>query len=233
MRVGAVLTAAGSGRRFGAEVPKALVPLAGRSLVVHAALTLERTAAVQHLVVTAPPDHLRAIESAVATACAIPVTVVPGGPTRQASVAAGLAALHGCEVILVHDAARPLASVTLMQRLIDQVQQGHEAVVPGVPVTDTIKEVDDARPPRALRTVERSGLRAIQTPQAFRSATLRRAHAAGAELAGEEATAVSDDAGLAERCGTTVRVIEGEPRAMKITTPHDLALAELFATEER
>src|SRR5699024_12793486 len=70
-------------------------------------------------------------------------------------------------------------------------------------------------------------------PQAFRSETLRRAHAAGAQLAGQEASAVSDDAGLAERCGITVRVIEGEPRAMKITTPHDLALAELFATEER
>jgi len=231
--VGAVLTAAGSGRRFGAPVPKALVPLAGRALVVHAALALEHTAAVQQLVVTAPQAHLPAIESAVSAACSIPVTVVAGGPTRQASVAAGLKALSGCEVVLVHDAARPLASVGLMQELIDQVQQGHDAVVPGVPVTDTVKEVDDAHPPRAVRTVERTSLRAIQTPQAFRSETLRRAHAAGAQLAGQEASAISDDAGLAERCGITVRVIEGEPRAMKITTPHDLALAELFATEER
>src|SRR5699024_5442014 len=97
------------------------------------------------------------------------------------------------EIVLVHDAARPLASTGLVRRLVQTVRAGHPAVVPALPVIDTIKEVDDADPPRAVRTVERRHLRAVQTPQAFRAELLRRAHASAAHLAGGEATAASDD----------------------------------------
>ncbi|WP_147915971.1 2-C-methyl-D-erythritol 4-phosphate cytidylyltransferase [Ruania zhangjianzhongii] len=230
---GAVLTAAGSGSRLGAAVPKALVELAGTTLVAHAAARLAGSGRVRHLVVTGPGDQLTEVRAAVRAVCAIPVEVVPGGPTRQASVAAGLAALDASnEIVLVHDAARPLASTALIAQLIDTVASGHDAVVPALPVTDTIKEVDDADPPRAVRTIARERLRAVQTPQAFRASLLRTAHRDAALLAADEHTAVSDDAGLVERLGHEVRVIEGESRALKITTRHDLAIAALFLEEE-
>lgn len=230
---GAVLTAAGSGSRLGAAMPKALVELAGVPLVAHAAARLARSGRVGQLVVTAPADCIARVRAAVQAVCAIDLEVVPGGVTRQASVASGLAVLDAQhEIVLVHDAARPLASVPLIDRLIDTVANGYDAVVPAVPVTDTIKEVDDAEPPRAVRTLARAQLRAVQTPQAFRASLLRAAHAEAAPLATDERTAVGDDAGLVERLGHEVRVVEGEPRALKITTGHDLAIAALFLEED-
>lgn len=230
----AVLTAAGSGSRLGAGVPKALVELAGVPLVAYAAARLAGSGRVRSVVVTAPGDQVAAVRAAVTAVGATGVEVVPGGPTRQASVAAGLAALDDQEqIVLVHDAARPLASTALIDRLIRSVAAGHDAVVPAVPVTDTIKEVDDGDPPRAVRTLARAALRAVQTPQAFRAALLRAAHAEAAHLAGDERTAVSDDAGLVERLGHEVRVIEGEAGALKITTSHDLAIAALFLEESQ
>lgn len=228
-----MLTAAGSGERFGGSAPKALVPFGDMPLVAHAARALQRAGVVQQLVVTAPAGRQQEIGAAVVVCCTVPTVVVAGGPSRQASVAAGLAALSDCDVTLVHDAARPLASPELIRALVHQVQSGDDAVVPGVAVTDTIKEVDGASVPHAIRTIERSALRAIQTPQAFRTGPLRRAHAAAADLARSEATAISDDAGVVERVGVPVRVIDGEARAMKITTPDDLALAEFYLREER
>jgi len=231
--VAAVLTAAGTGSRLGADLPKALVLLAGLPLVAHAAARLADSGQVHELVVTAPAEHLPAVRAAVAAVVHLPVQTVAGGPSRQASVAAGLAALdRRPEIVLVHDAARPLASTGLVRRLVQTVRAGHPAVVPALPVIDTIKEVDDADPPRAVRTVERRHLRAVQTPQAFRAELLRRAHAAAAHLAGGEATAASDDAGLVERLGSEVRVVAGEATAMKITTARDLAIAELLLAEQ-
>ena len=230
---GAVLTAAGSGSRLGATVPKALVELAGVPLVAHAAARLAGSGRVRQLVVTAPADCIAEVRAAVTAVGATGVEVVAGGSTRQASVAAGLAALDTRdEIVLVHDAARPLASPGLIAQLIDTVAGGHNAVVPAMPVADTIKEVDDGDPPRAMRTLTRAGLRAVQTPQAFRASLLRAAHAAAAQLAADERTAVSDDAGLVERLGQEVRVIPGEARALKITTRHDLAIAALFLEED-
>ena len=222
---------------MGHSLPKALVPLGAQSLVVHAAhnLLAARAAGDRHvrlLVVTAPVEHVGALRDALQGLDA-DVRVVPGGPTRQASVAAGLAELDtvadGLDVVLVHDAARPLAPPALIARVIDAVLDGHGAVVPGLPVTDTIKQVAaGSAVERVLATVPRADLRAVQTPQGFAPELLRRAHATFAAAADDEATAASDDAGLVERLGEAVWVVAGDERATKITTPRDLAVATLL-----
>lgn len=249
MSVAAVLTAAGSGSRLGHELPKALVPLGGEPLVVHAArrLLAARTAAGEHvetLVVTAPADHVDTVRSLL-EGLGGDVVVVRGGPTRQSSVAAALDVLvsrDGVDVVLVHDAARPLVPPALVARVVEAVRSGHDAVVPGVPVTDTIKQVGApgaaAAPATAttvappvvepvVRTVPRGDLRAVQTPQGFRLDVLAAAHAHGAHVAHDEALAASDDAGLVELAGGTVWVVAGHEDAAKVTTARDLAVAEL------
>jgi 2-C-methyl-D-erythritol 4-phosphate cytidylyltransferase len=144
------------------------------------------------------------------------VTVVAGGAERGDSVAAGLAALSDrVGIVLVHDAARCLTPADVFGRVVDAVRHGAVAVVPGVPVVDTIKVVDSAG--RVVATPERSQLRAVQTPQGFRRDVLERAHA--------ESSEATDDAGLVERLGETVLVVEGDPRALKVTTPADLEAA--------
>ena len=164
-----------------------------------------------------------------------PLQVVAGGATRQASVAAGLAALGAHlddeTTVLVHDAARPFASPALVARVAAAVAAGHGAVVPGLPVTDTVKRVGradgtGAEPVRG--TVERADLRAVQTPQGFRLGVLRRAHDEAARHAHDESLAATDDAGLVERLGLDVWVVPGDERAAKITTARDLRVAELL-----
>lgn len=232
----AVLTAAGSGTRLGHELPKALVPVRGEPLVRHAARRL-LAAGVDALVVTAPADHLGDVRAALEGL--EPVVVVPGGATRQASVAEGLAALpRGVDdhaVVLVHDAARPFAPPELVARVVDAVRAGHGAVVPGLPVADTIKTVahpDAHGAGRVVATLPRAELRAVQTPQGFDLALLRRAHAAAAATAHDESLAAGDDAGLVERLGEDVWLVAGDPRAAKVTTAHDLAVAGLAGTED-
>lgn len=243
MSVVAVLTAAGSGTRLGHTLPKALVPLRGEPLVVHAARGLlaargPHAPLLDTLVVTAPAEHVedftRALD-AVSVDGRTSVRVVVGGATRQASVAAGLAALpdrtDDDAVVLVHDAARPFAPPTLVERVVEAVRSGHGAVVPGLPVTDTVKRVgpvdgDGVQP--VLATVERADLRAVQTPQGFRLGLLRRAHDEAVAHAHDESLAATDDAGLVERLGLDVWVVPGDARAAKITTARDLRVAELL-----
>ncbi|MCV2395051.1 2-C-methyl-D-erythritol 4-phosphate cytidylyltransferase [Actinotalea sp. M2MS4P-6] len=244
MTVAAVLVAAGSGTRLGRTLPKALVTLAGEPLAGHAArgLAAGRSATgerIEQLVVTAPAGHLDEVRDAVAGALVgldLPVVVVAGGASRQASVAAALAALdERADVVLVHDAARPLVPGSLVGRVIDAVRAGHAAVVPGLAVTDTIKRVPQGTGPAlpVLETVPRDELRAVQTPQGFERELLDRAHAAAAEHAHDESLAASDDARLVELAGEQVWVVAGDERAAKITTERDLAVAELLLGEER
>jgi 2-C-methyl-D-erythritol 4-phosphate cytidylyltransferase len=240
----AVLTAAGGGTRLGGVVAKALVELGGRPLVAHAALALvagSRLAGepLARLVVTAPAELVSAVDAAVRGAVPdVPVRVVPGGATRQASVAAGLAALEDVSAdaaVLVHDAARPLLGAEAVARVLRAVADGHGAVIPAVPVVDTVKRVapasggapgaDAGTGESVTQTVDRRDLRAVQTPQGFRLAVLRRAHAAGAGLAGDEGAAATDDAGLVEALGEPVHVVAGDPDGLKVTTPRDLVLA--------
>lgn len=234
MTTAAVLTAAGSGTRLGLDLPKALVPLGGVPLVVHAARGLVASGVVDQLIVTAPVDHVDAVHDLVADVVTdgVALAVVPGGASRQASVAAGLAVLApDVDVVLVHDAARALTPPDLVARVVDAVRAGHPAVIPGLTVTDTITRVAAAAGApedgvAAAGTLDRAELRAVQTPQGFDRAVLDRAHAAGAHRSSAEDTAATDDASLVEGLGLPVWVVAGHEDAAKITTPRDLAVAE-------
>lgn len=214
--VAVLVPAAGAGVRLGPGAPKALRPLAGEPLLVHAVRRVAAATSVHTVVVAAPAADVEAVRALLAPVA--PVTVVPGGAERQASVAAALAAVPaGPEIVLVHDAARALTPPALVESVAEAVRAGHDAVIPVLPVVDTIKEVDAGE--RVLGTVDRSALRAVQTPQGFRRSVLAAAH----QAAGDPLT---DDAGLVEKQGVPVFCVPGSELALKITRPFDLALAE-------
>lgn len=239
--VGLVLVAAGQGTRLGAGIPKALVPLGSgpgaAPIVTHALRGALRCTAVRHVVVVAPPDpggmeQLAAAVRTVPLPAGVEVSVVAGGAERTDSVALGLAALPpGVGVVLVHDAARALTPVEVFDRVVHAVHAGHPAVTPALPVTDTVKEVavDAAGVEHVVATLDRSALRAVQTPQGFLRETLERAHAEAARAGSAPAT---DDCGLVEAHGCRVTVVPGSPRALKITTPHDLDVAARWLGED-
>lgn len=214
--VAVLVPAAGAGVRLGPGRPKALRFLAGEPLLAHAVRRVAAAPSVHSIVVAAPVAEAAAVAELLAPIA--PVTVVVGGATRQESVAAALAAVPaGPEIILVHDAARALTPPTLVESVAAAVRAGDDAVIPVLPVVDTIKEV--AADELVLGTVDRSALRAVQTPQGFRRAVLAAAHAAAVDP-------LTDDAGLVEKQGGSVRCVPGSEYAMKITRPFDLALAE-------
>ncbi|WFE37173.1 2-C-methyl-D-erythritol 4-phosphate cytidylyltransferase [Micromonospora sp. WMMD998] len=218
--VAVLVPAAGAGVRLGPGAPKALRPLAGEPLLVHAVRRLADAPSVHTIVVAAPAADVESVRALLAPVA--PVTVVPGGAERQASVAAALAAVPaGPEIVLVHDAARALTPPDLVESVAAAVRSGHDAVIPVLPVVDTIKEVDATG--RVLGTVDRAALRAVQTPQGFRRPVLDAAHRA----AGDPLT---DDAGLVEKQGVPVFCVPGSELAMKITRPFDLTLAEHLLT---
>ena len=172
------------------------------------------------IVVAAPPAGVADVRELLAGVA--PVTVVPGGAERQESVAAALAVVPAdVGIVLVHDAARCLAPVSLFERVADAVRAGADAVIPVLPVVDTVKEVSPDGV--VLGTVDRSVLRAVQTPQGFRAPVLRAAHAAAADLH-------TDDAGAVEKLGRPVHCVPGSDLALKITRPADLALAAYLLT---
>jgi 2-C-methyl-D-erythritol 4-phosphate cytidylyltransferase len=217
--VAAVVAAGGRGIRLGSDRPKALVSVGGVPLLVHAVAALARAKDVALVVVAAPPeaiDDCRALLGESVDGCA--VLVVAGGATRSESVRAGLAALPSeVDVVLVHDAARGLAPSGLADAVVAAVRAGADAVVPGVAVADTVKQVDQVG--RVVATPDRDALRAVQTPQGFRRSVLDRAH----EVSDAEAT---DDASLVERLGVPVVVVAGHDDAFKVTSARDLELAE-------
>ena len=245
-QVFAVITAAGSGTRLGSDRPKALVELDGISLVEHALRSLH-SGGVDCAVVTAPPERFEDFRALLEFRDV--VRVVPGSPlSRQASVAAGLealaqtaAALSDDSPVLIHDAARPLVSPQLVSRVIDALRAGEQAVIPGLAVADTLKsfhEVPEASAGQAQgahyveATVDRAGLVAVQTPQGFPWKVIRELHRRAAASANSEATALTDDAGLAQQAGIPVRIVAGEGRALKITTPIDLVFARAILAED-
>ncbi|GAA4360722.1 2-C-methyl-D-erythritol 4-phosphate cytidylyltransferase [Angustibacter luteus] len=218
MTTGAVVVAAGSGSRLGADRPKAFVQLAGVTLLEHAVARL-RDGGVRAIVAVVPDALVGQTQALLGDAA----QVVAGGAERQDSVAAGLAALPAdVDVVLVHDAARCLAPAALVARVASAVTADSPAVVPGLPVVDTVKEVDASG--LVVGTVDRAPLRRVQTPQGFERALLERAHAAAGD------SAATDDAALVERLGVRVRLVEGDPLALKVTTAEDLALAEWLLT---
>lgn len=211
----AVIAAAGSGERLGAGGPKALVELAGRPMLEWSLEAMRLASGIVAIVVAAPAGEETAFASG-------GVQVVAGGATRSESVAAAMARVE-TELVVVHDAARPLASARLVDEVLAALAQDSElaAVVAAAPVTDTIKQV--ARGREVDSTLDRSALWAAQTPQAFRAEALREAHASTALLA--QAT---DDAMLVERIGGRVILHEAPAENLKVTTPNDLAIVELL-----
>jgi 2-C-methyl-D-erythritol 4-phosphate cytidylyltransferase / 2-C-methyl-D-erythritol 2,4-cyclodiphosphate synthase len=208
--VAVIIPAGGSGERLGAKIPKALVQLAGKTLIEHAVANMAPIA--NQIIVAAPAGFEKQFQDLLGSE----VTVVTGGLTRTLSVKKALALVEKeNEYILVHDAARSLASSDLAMRVIDSLRAGEKAVIPGMPVSDTIKRVDGDN--YVTKTPTRSNLRSIQTPQGFTRKLLIKAHTSP-----DDAT---DDAGLVEERGVDVKVILGEERAMKITTMNDLAIA--------
>jgi 2-C-methyl-D-erythritol 4-phosphate cytidylyltransferase len=174
---------------------------------------LRDSGVVDSIVVAVPAD--RTDEAKLVGGDAI---IVTGGPDRTESVRLALAAVGAADLVLVHDAARALTPPSLVVRVVRALQSGHTAVVPALPVADTIKAVDANG--AVLGTPERAGLRAVQTPQGFHVETLRRAYERAA------AGGFTDDASMVEQIGGQVQVVDGDPLAFKITTPLDLVLAE-------
>ncbi|MFH5231270.1 2-C-methyl-D-erythritol 4-phosphate cytidylyltransferase [Antrihabitans spumae] len=213
-RVVALVPAAGRGVRLGEQTPKAFVTLAGTSMMRLSVDGLLASGVVDHVVVVAPAELIGAAVGLLPAG----VQVVEGGAERIDSVRAGIAAAPDADIYLVHDAARALTPTTLIARVVAELRSGRKAVVPALEVTDTIKTVDILG--GVTGTPKRSELRAIQTPQGFDAALLRRAYEAAS--ADDPAT---DDAGLVERLGERVRTIPGDPLAFKITTQLDLTLA--------
>ncbi len=211
--VAAIVVAAGVGSRLGARLPKAFVELGGRTLLEHAVAGLRAHPRVGSVVVVVPVD--RVDEAAERTGCA----AVAGGRTRQESVDAGLREVADADLVLVHDAARPFAPVEVIDRVLTALDAGADAAVPALAVTDTIKQVDEAG--HVLATLDRGALVAVQTPQGFRLPALVGAHANAGRY---DAT---DDAALVEADGGRVLVVTGDPRAFKITTALDLAVARV------
>ena len=210
--IAAIVAAAGSGERFSASIPKALIALGDRTLLEHAISSL--SAVADQIVVTAPAGFEDQIRALVGDA----ITVVTGGATRSDSVRAGLAAISGAEFVLVHDAARALATRELAASVVAALRAGDVAVVPALPVVDTLQNV--GADGYVLTAVDRTPLRRIQTPQGFSYAVLKSIH--------ESASDATDDSTLALNAGHKVRVVAGEERALKITTPSDLATALTF-----
>jgi 2-C-methyl-D-erythritol 4-phosphate cytidylyltransferase len=211
MSVWIVVVAAGSGSRFGGAKQYERL---GRERVIDRSVSTARRHGDGVVLVVAPADEARLREEFAPS----DVVVAAGGDTRSASVRNGLACVpDAVETIVVHDGARPLASDVLFDAVIAAVRAGADAAVPGVPVADTLRDVDGG-------AVDRSRLVAVQTPQAFAAGPLRRAHAGGATA--------TDDATLVEGIGGKVVVVPGEPTNFKITTPADLAMARVVLGEE-
>ncbi len=203
-----IVVAGGTGSRFG--VPKQFEIVAGARLVDRAVDAV--TAVCDEVVVVLPAGIAWDGRPVAAT--------VPGGSSRSASVRAGLDAVaSSAAVVVVHDAARPLAPPALFEAVIGAVRAGADAAVPGLAIPDTVKRVDNDH---VVETVARDGLRAVQTPQAFRTDVLRAAHTTGGEA--------TDDAALVEAAGGRVVIVPGDPRNLKVTTPADLALAAALLT---
>ncbi len=219
-----IILAAGLSSRMGG-VDKIWADLDGRPLISHAIATLAALPATAVVILVGPADRHAALCAFVPAHFPVHVTAIEGGARRQDSVAAGLTAVDGAAAnvrwVLVHDGARPLVTADLAGRVLDAARRAG-AAIPGIPLVDTVKRIDDSG--HVAETVDRASLRAVQTPQAFDAALLRRAHA-------EVLVDVTDDAAMVETLGQPVAVVEGDPRNLKVTTPTDLAVARALLAQ--
>ncbi|MCZ2404152.1 2-C-methyl-D-erythritol 4-phosphate cytidylyltransferase [Paenarthrobacter sp. Z7-10] len=239
-KIAVIVVAAGSGERLGRGVPKARVPLGGELMLTHALRGVLAADIASHICVALPDgdaelQRLCGVLAAETSAAGGPeITVVDGGSSRAESVRSALAALAPeVSAVVIHDAARALTPPEVFHRIAASLAEGALAVIPALAVVDTIKTVENSDPgtasiaPERVRcTPARDQLRAVQTPQGFDLATLRRAHEQAALLTQSQAAEVTDDAMLVEAMGVAVYVVKGSARSLKITTPTDLLLAE-------
>lgn len=214
----AIVLAAGSSSRMGGA-DKIWADLGGRPVLAHSLAVFAAMPRVVRLVVVAPPERHEAVRALAPAGASL--VCVAGGARRQDSVAAGLAAAGEATFLLVHDGARPLVTAEVAARVLEAAARDG-AAIPVVPVVDTIKRVDSNG--RVVETVDRSALRAVQTPQGFAAEVLRRAHREVAEDA-------TDDASMVERLGLPVATVPGDPENLKVTTPADLVLARAWLAE--
>jgi len=219
-----VVVAAGRGTRFGGETPKQYQPIGGVPMVLRAVRPFAAHPEVAQVALVLPPADAEAPPAFLRGVAGAGLVVVAGGAERSDSVAAGLRALGpACTVVLVHDAARPFVGRAVIDAVIAHARAG-EGAVAAVRVSDTLKQAAAEDATRVARTVPRDGLWRAQTPQGFPRAVLERAYAAARDEGG-----ATDDAALVERTGVAVRLVPDSPRNMKVTTPEDLAIAELLA----
>lgn len=224
-RVGIVVVAGGSGSRMGAAMPKQFLEVAGRPVLVR---TIERMHAAlpdSQIVVVLPEAHVELWQECYEKAkCRVEHSIALGGATRFDSVASGIAALSDdCTLIAVHDGVRPMLSVEMIRRGVECAEK-NGAAVPVIAVVDSIREVDSQG---ASHAVDRSRLRAVQTPQVFRADLLKKAYEAiGACL--DDRSKATDDASVVEMYGHAVALYEGESQNLKLTTPTDLSVAEMI-----
>src|SRR5262245_17531127 len=217
-----VVAAGGTGERLGAGMPKALAQLAGRPMVSWCLGAMRDARAVERVVIAAPPGHEAEIEAAARDALGeVACTVVTGGVTRSESVANAITAVEEPEELVVHDAARPLATPELLDRCVERlIHWGCDGVVAAARAIDTIKEADAGG--RVIATLERARLWVVQTPQVFRAGPLVRALGEG------DLVRAPDDAQLVESIGGDIRVVEAPRHNLKVTTEQDLRIAELL-----
>ncbi len=223
-----IIVGAGQGTRMGGDVPKVLLPLGPYPVYLHSVLTLARMPEIDGLILVVPQGQ----DVLVRTLCqqhdctAKIKAIVPGGGRRQDSVAAGYRHVsEAADLILIHDAARPLVTPALVVRVIEETRV-HGIAIPGMPVVDTLKCVDEKS--KVVRTVPREALRAVQTPQGF----ARKIFAALYQQAQKPDVTVTDEAALAEHLGLPVHVVEGELKNFKLTTPWDWQLAQWLWAKE-
>ena len=224
MRVNAVIVAAGKGERMATLLPKPFLPVAGVPLLIHTLRSLARSALITRMIVVVAPEREAFCRDLLDSygPFGMPLRLVRGGPERQDSVRLGLAALDpDCEIVVIHDAARPLITAEIIDRSVTAAAETGGALV-AVPARDTLKRV--GRDGVVVETVSRQELWLAQTPQTFQVPLIREAHA----RALTEGVLATDDAALVERMGGKVQVVLGDARNFKITTPEDLRLAEVL-----
>jgi 2-C-methyl-D-erythritol 4-phosphate cytidylyltransferase len=217
----AVVAAGGSGERLSAGIPKALVPLQGRPLIAWCLAALEASERILSAVIAAPPGHEDEVEAIARKSLEMPFTVATGGETRSESVVNAIGAVEGSNELVIHDAARPLATPELFDRCLERLDHWRcDGVVAAARAVDTIKEADAGG--RVIATLERGTLWVVQTPQAFRPAPLHKALEQG------DLTRATDDAQLVEAVGGDIRVVEAPRHNLKVTNEQDLRIAELL-----
>ena len=231
--VAVVITAAGAGERLGPGAPKAHRLLDGKPLFVYSLRTFAGVADIDHIIVVARADEVANVQEAIASdksleSSLLNIDVVAGGATRQESVSHGLAALNDDDdLVLIHDAARALVPTDVVRSVIACLVAGEQAVIPVVPVTDTMRAFTDGN---LGPVVDRAGLVAVQTPQGFTKGIVVRAHQ---DFDAGSGVAATDDASLVELLGVSIAHVDGSPDAFKVTYANDLLLAESVIADRK